>query len=234
MSAVNPSNLTEAMAARLGHLRLRMRRGEFAGEDGSAVGYRDVYPPGAVIGRGEDVDIRILDTDGFLSRRHLVLDAVGLQWFLFDCKSSHGSELVVGSQRIALPAFVRRPVGHDEVVVLPGDIAFSIEVIAQDALGERTKDPPSRDKGPTIGDPLAWELASLLLKSRRNNPGSTAAPTLQELAADLKIQVRSVEFRLAKLRKIDAIDRQLPRRPKLHDYADAVANVCPYLLSRAG
>jgi hypothetical protein len=234
MSAVNSPNLTEAMEASLGHLRLRMRRGELAGEDGSAVGYRDVYPPGAVVGRGEDVDIRILDTDGFLSRRHLALEAVGLQWFLFDCESSHGSELVVGSQRIALPPFVRRPVGHDEVVVLPGGIAFSIEVIAQEALGERTKDPPPRDKDPTIGDPLVWELASLLVKPRRDNPGSTAVPTLQELEEHLKIQVRSVEYRIAKLRKIDAINRQLPRRPKLHDYADAVANVCPYLLSRAG
>lgn len=222
-------SLTAAMRAALGHLQLRIRRGPaFLGTDGEPTGYRDVYPPGAVVGRGEEADLQVLDEDDYVSRRHVVVESTGLQWYVRDLGSSHGTSVLVCGRTIALPRGGTMPIGAGDTVVLARTSAFEVTVISSPRSGRRTRDAPPAGTG-RLDDPLLFALVYELLRLRRENATSHRGLTTAQLADCLGLGQRAVQLRLKKLAQIDQISQRLPENPNLHDYAVASAAVYPYL-----
>src|SRR5262245_62040493 len=116
--------MTAAMRASLGHVRLRAldRSPGFAGQGGT---YADVHPPGAVIGRaGGDADLWVLDDSGYLSRMHVLVQPLGLQWVIRDCGSAGGTRIVApGHRRVDLPPDTPWPLVDGTEVAL-ADVAW--------------------------------------------------------------------------------------------------------------
>lgn len=226
--------LTAAMQATVGHVRLRVSRGpRLTGADGAAVNMCDVRLPGAVLGRGQEADLRILDEDEYVSRRHLALERLGLQWFACDLESTHGTVLRVGATALKLCPWIGMPVTNgDELVLAGGRLVLAVEVIRTSPQGTRTRDPTPPSREWRIEDPFTHELINALLEPRRHGGDSAHTPTVAELAETLEIGKRAVYLCLKKLEKIDAIARRLPRDPNTPHYASAVISAYPYLGGR--
>jgi predicted component of type VI protein secretion system len=221
------------MRASLGQVRLRpLRSTRFLAADGEPLSYADVEPPGALVGRGEDADVRIDDSDGYVSRRHALIEPQGLSWVVRDNDSAHGTGLQGPGKRLQLPAQVPVPLMTGDELVLAGTARFSIEVIVATPTGVRTKNAPPRGSIAYISDPVTLQLADELLRPRREDPRSTAAPSVADLSRILHVEERTVYYRLDKLKAIDEIRRQIPsRRASPSQIADAVARAYPYLAS---
>jgi FHA domain len=226
-------DLTDAMKRSLGHLRLwAIPPTSFVTENGDTTMRVEIKPPGAVIGRGADADIRVLDDEGYVSRLHLAIETRGLQWIIRDHNSTHGTHLKGPDARLALPAQVPMPIKNGDEIMMAAVAGFTIEIIAKAPSGVRTKDPTPTDTA-RIDDPDILKLASALVQRRRDNPLSTSPPSARELGAIFDVERRTIYYRLDKLKAIPEIKRQIPHLgASMSQIADAVALAFPYLIDR--
>jgi predicted component of type VI protein secretion system len=223
--------LTDGMKTTLGHVRLRVNRGpRFLGANGDAVSVCDIQLPGAVLGRGLEADIRILDGEDYISRRHFALEPSGLQWFARDLQSAHGTELQIEGTKLKLYPWIGMPVTNgDQLLLAGGSLVLTVEVVRAPQQGKPTRDPKPPSNAWRIEDRQIHELINALLEPRRHGRSSTHTPTVAQLADAFGISKRAVYKRLEKLRKIDAIARRLPAKPETFHYAEAILAAYPHL-----
>lgn len=225
-------NLTDAMRLSLGHLRVcAAPPTRFVTFDSQTTIRVEVTPPGALIGRGAEADLRILDNDNYVSRRHALIEPWGLQWTIRDLGSSHGTRIENHDLGLALPPQVRTPIHNGDRIEMASTAAFTIELVIAAPAGVRTKDAPPRGAWPRLNDEDLLKLAVALLKPRRENPSRTTAPSAHDLAEHFHVERRTVYYWLEKLRTIPEVARHIARdRPSMTETADAVALAFPYLL----
>jgi hypothetical protein len=222
---------TDAMRASLGRLWLRAVPGAgLLDRDGKALGRFEVPPAGAVIGRGEEADVTVAESEGYVSRRHLLLSAVGVRWMAVDL-SSHGTRvLTVGGDSHDLSHEVPVPLADGDRLILArvATIEITIEVAAR-------KGRPTREAGAGRAErrllqaPLD-QLAFELLRPRRESPGSAVVPSAAALADRIGVSERTVYTYRDQLAAIlPSAHRLDPEKLRWHELADAVAAVYPYL-----
>jgi predicted component of type VI protein secretion system len=222
--------LTEAMKRSLGRVRLRaIPPTSFASSDGGAAPYAEIIPPGAVVGRGEEADVRVNDEDGYMSRLHAIIQPQELHWVISD-QSAHGTRLQGSGKRLDLPPLVPVPIVTGDEVILARMARFSIEIIVSPPTGDRTKDAPPKGTLAYIADPEILRLADELLRPRREDPQVRTAPSVDDLSDVFHVHPRTIYLRLDKLKALDPIRRQISaRRAPISQIADAVAVAYPYL-----
>lgn len=227
--------MSAAMRASLGHVRLRAldRSPRFADPAGDGVGYADIHPPGAVIGRaGGDADLWVQDDSGYVSRVHVLVQPLGLQWVIRDCGSIGGTRIVApGHRRIDLPRDAPWPLVDGTEIALADVAWFTAEIVRAQPSGERTREPDGSLRRPAaiLADDELLKVADALLRPRREQPGSARVPSAQDLAQELSYSERTIYNRLERLAGMDAVARHLGKERRIADIADAVMHAFPYL-----
>ena len=229
-----------AMRASLGHLRLRAEGSEPCfWEHQGPVGYADVYPVGAVIGRtGGDADVEVIDESLCVSRRHVLIQPIGLQWYISDC-GSQGGTTVSNPDGARLPLTEAPvPLRDGAVVALADRVRFCVERMITSAAGESTRGERASAEREIdyLVDTSLHRLADALLRPRREHPGSDLVVSASQLAEDLGWEIDAVQARLDELKAEISVARHLPhgRRLEMRQLADAVAQAFPYLAAPRG
>jgi predicted component of type VI protein secretion system len=222
--------LTDAMKRSIGRVRLHaVPPTSFASSDDGAATYAEIIPPGAVIGRGEEADVRVIDEDGYVSRIHAIIQPQDLQWVISD-QSAHGTRLHGSGKRLDLLPLVPIPIVSGDEVILARVARFRIEIIVASPTGDRTKDAPPKGTLAYITDPEILRLADELLRPRREDTQVGTAPSVEDLSDIFRVHPRTVYLRLDKLKALDPVRRQISaKRPSTSQIADAVAVAYPYL-----
>jgi predicted component of type VI protein secretion system len=195
----------------------------------SAAPYAEIIPPGAVIGRGVEADVRVIDEDDYVSRIHAIIQPQDLQWVISD-QSAHGTRLQGSGKRLDLLPRVPVPIVSGDEVILARVARFRIEIIVTSLTGDRTKDAPPKGTLAYITDPEILRLADELLRPRREDAQVGTAPSVEDLSVAFGVHPRTIYLRLDKLKALDPVRRQISaKRPSISQIADAVAVGYPYL-----
>lgn len=223
--------LTDAMRASLGRLWLRaVPNTELLDADEKTLARFEVPPMGAVIGRGEEADVTVVEPEGYVSRRHLLLCAVGVRWMAVDL-SSHGTQLLTaGGDSRDLSREVPFPLAPGDRLVLARVAAVEITIETAARKGRATREAGTgRSERELLRSPLD-QLAFELLRPRRESPGSAVVPSPAVLADRLGVSQRTVYAYRDQLATVRPLARRLdPEKLRWDELADAVATVYPYL-----
>lgn len=218
----------DALATRL---RVRVENSSATFEvDGEPVKVHEVTSPGATLGRGEDVDLRLVGpaTVG-ISRRHLLLRPLGRRWTVTDCDTTnrtHEEDPDSGNWR-DLPIDVPVPVEDGMLLCLGSELLLRFEVAAVQAAGGMT---PELDTGPVRIRPSELEEVALaLLAPRRGVGGEQATPSTKELAVRLGRPRAEIKQGLRRLRALPRVKALEPKRGA-DELAGALERAFPYLL----
>lgn len=239
MAATPNPRSSPGIEALLGKVRLRVAACEASFEIGDLhPASADVAPPGAVVGRGDDADLRLVGPAGeSVSRRHLLIQPAGRQWAAIDCGSTHGTwepDERAGWRR--LPAGRPIPVSTGLLLALGPELRLRLEIERAPLAGATTD--PRRGRSPHgAADrvrPHSLELVALaLLRPRRADPRVHSVPEIGELIADLHLGKSSLYRAFRELRELPEISAQEPGRPT-GELADALAAAFPYLRAGGG
>lgn len=241
------SDLSPGMAALLGRLYVRVGRCEASFElapgrstvrgSGPHPSRVEIVAPGAVIGRGSDVDLRLVGgASESISRRHLLVTASGRQWTVAD-RSSAGTyeegDGPSGWQR--LPRDFPLPV-EDGMVLCLGDellLRFELEEVAPGGATTAPRGSSRKVGAERIRPRELEEVAAALLAPRRADGRDTAVPPVSELTKTLSMSRAAVYRRAAELRRLDEV-APLVTGNDLESTARAVAIAFPYLVAGGG
>jgi hypothetical protein len=194
----------------------------------------EIRAPGAVLGGGEGVDLRVVGPAAEkVSRTHALLEPRLTGWRVADLRSRNGTwELTEDGEWARLPTDLAIPLSDGARLALGPKLLLVVELLPSEDTGEETpghRGGPGRDALPDRVRPRDLEqFAILLLADRRIDPRKPTR-SVRRVGKDLSLERAAAYTRLSRLMQIPQIAASAPSG-KAEDIADALALHFPYLV----